>query len=207
MQITALATYLVTAMTAWTPPQQHPEGATLAAQRYESIARDIATVVSDEKEAPIFQGAHGRAQTGLLLAAIASFESAYRADVDTGRVRGDHGVSWCMMQVQVWGKTAEGWTGQQLVDDRSKCLIVALHRVRQSFEACRALPLADRLSVYTSGTCRIEPQAEYRTWRAVRWFKDHPVAVEPTLPSSPRLRASGRSGALLLSLRDEISRE
>src|SRR4051794_30812822 len=102
MQITALAAYLVSAMTTWTPPQHHPEGATAAAKRYESIALDIATVVSDEKEAPVFAGEHGRTQTALLLAAIASFESAYRADVDNGRVRGDGGVSWCVMQVQVW---------------------------------------------------------------------------------------------------------
>ena len=66
MQITALASYLVSAMTAWTPPQQHPEGAEIARQRYESIARDIATVVNDEKETPIFAGDHGRAQTALL---------------------------------------------------------------------------------------------------------------------------------------------
>ena len=180
MQITALATYLVSAMTAWTPPQQHPEGAAAAAKRYEAIARDIATVVLDEKEAPVFAGENGRAQTALLLASIASFESAYRADVDSGRVRGDHGVSWCVMQVQVWGKTAEGWTGKDLVEDRSKCMAVALHRVRQSFDACRSLPMADRLSVYTSGSCRVEPQSEYRTWRAMRWFKDHTVTVEPT---------------------------
>lgn len=180
MQTTALAAYLVSAMSAWTPPQQHREGAATATRRYESIAHDIATVVMDEKEASVFAGENGRAQTALLLAAIASFESSFRADIDSGKVRGDHGVSWCMMQVQVWDKTAEGWSGKDLVDDRSKCVTVALHRVRQSFEACRALPLVDRLSVYTSGRCRIEPQAEYRTWRAMRWFKDHPVAAEPT---------------------------
>lgn len=180
MQITTLASYLVSAMTAWTPPQQHPEGAEVARQRYESIARDIATVVSDEKEFPIFAGDHGRTQTALLLAAIASFESAFRADVDDGRVRGDSGVSWCVMQVQVRGKTAEGWTGKDLVSDRQKCLSAALHLVRESFTMCKSMPLSYRLSGYTSGTCRAEREAEYRTGRAVRWFKQHPVATEPS---------------------------
>ena len=53
-------------------------------------------------------------------------------------------------------------------------------RSKALLEACRALPMVDRLSVYTSGTCRVEPQAEYRTWRAMRWFKDHPVTLQPT---------------------------
>src|SRR5438045_3514877 len=105
MTLETLAAWLVTAMIAWNPPNQHREGEAAATERYQAMARDFATIALDSEELPIFDGPQGRPQTALLMAAIASFESGYRKDVDTGTVKGDHNRSWCIMQIQVFGKT------------------------------------------------------------------------------------------------------
>ena len=179
MTIATLMTYLLQAMAAWVPPAQQPEGTDKAVARYQSIARDIATIALDEAQNPLFAGTDGREKTALLVASIASFESFYRADVDEGRSRGDHGGSFCLMQIQVGnGKTPEGWTGPELVATRSKCLMAGLNRIRESFSMCRTLPQAFRLSGYTSGRCTQEPKAEARMNRATRWLASHPVLAD-----------------------------
>jgi hypothetical protein len=170
-----VAAWLVGAMMAFSPPIVK----TPAEQaRYEAIARDLAAVTFDANEKPAFEGEDGRAKTALLMAAIASFESGYRADVDDGRTRGDHGNSWCLMQVRVIGKTREGYTGEDLVKDRTKCFRVALRLIRQSFAWCKTLPIEDRLAAYTVGVCKEnEPLARNRFYRARSYWKDHPLDV------------------------------
>src|SRR5262249_12252982 len=140
MSIATLSAYIVTAMVAWMPLKSHyREAEPEARSRYEAIAHDIAKVALDDNEVPLFAGEDGRTQTALLLASIASFESQFRADVDLGKARGDNGVSWCVMQVQVHGKTAEGWTGQDLIEDRTKCIKTGLHLIQYSFNWCKSM--------------------------------------------------------------------
>lgn len=177
MTVDSLAAWLLAAMVTWNPPAQHREGERVATERYNDIAHDVAAVALDQSEPSVFDGPQGRAQTALLIAAIASFESAYRRDVDSGQTKGDHGRSWCILQVQVYGKTAEAWTGEDLISDRKKCVRVALHRMRESFVECKGLPLVFKLAGYTSGTCFEDPKAEYRTRRALSWWKTHPFLV------------------------------
>jgi hypothetical protein len=180
MTIEAMTTWLVGAMVAWSPPaNHHKEGATAALARYETIAHDLAAVALDPSEKPLFEGATGRAQTALLLAAVASMESDYRKEVDTGKLRGDSGRSWCLLQVQVYGKTPEQWTGQDLVDDRKRCFRAGLHVMHESFRICHALPLEYRLSGYTSGSCWEEPLAKARARRAFSSWKKKPFTVPP----------------------------
>jgi hypothetical protein len=147
--IALVTSWLVGAMLSWVPPLHDTDRS-----RYEAIAHDLASVAFDQNEEPAFVGPAGRAKTALLMASIASFESQFRADVDDGRTIGDHGHSYCLMQVQVIGKTAEGWTGHDLVTDRKKCFRAALKRIRISFDWCRSHALEDRLSGYTTGLCR-----------------------------------------------------
>ena len=183
--VAALATYLVVAMTAWVPPAQHVEGRDKALERYESIAKDIATVAMDEANDPLFAGGDGRQKTALLMASIASFESYYRADVDSGKARGDNGKSWCLMQIQVGtGKTAEGWSGEELIASRNKCLTAGLNKLRVSMAFCRALPLRFRLAGYTHGKCIEDPKSETRMGRATRWLSDHPFPSVGVVESS-----------------------
>lgn len=178
MSTAALAAYLLSAMISWMPTKvHHREGEAAALARYEAIATDIAKVALDENEVPLFAGEDGRTQTALLVASIASYESHFRADVDEGKARGDKGVSWCLMQIQVHGKTAEGWTAKDLIEDRQKCLTAGLHLVRESFTMCKSMPLKHKLSGYTSGHCEGDPASEARIGRAVKWMKEHPPPV------------------------------
>ena len=180
----SLVAYLVAAMVGWVPvhaqPQESPDE---VMDRYESIARDAATVALDPDESPIFDGPDGRAKTALLMLSVASFESGYRKRVDDGRGRGDNGRSFCLMQIRVvTGETSEGWTGPDLVQDRTRCFRAALHILRRSFGVCRSLPFDDRLSAYASGSCSLGTEASRRrVHRARAWGATHePPRIGPT---------------------------
>ena len=152
----SLVSYLVAAMISWVPLYAQPsaESPAVSQLHYESIARDVASVVLDEAEPPLFDGPDARAQTALLMLSVASFESAYRVKVDEGGHRGDNGHSYCLMQIHVGdGKTREGWSGSELLQTRTLCFRAALHLLHASFNACRAFPLEDRLGAYATGHC------------------------------------------------------
>jgi hypothetical protein len=164
-------------MSSWIPPTAHRamENADSARIRYESIANDMATVVREDDVKPLFDGPSGRAQTALVALAVASFESNFRRDVDTGVRTGDQGNSWCLMQVKVGeGRTKEGWTGVDLTTDRKKCFRAGLRIMRGSFMACRTLPILDRLSAYAIGSCvRDQRESQLRVGRAKAYWTAH----------------------------------
>jgi len=168
-----------------------------ATSRYEDIAKDVAYVVWNEQEKPIFPGSRGRERTAMVLLAVATFESAFRKDVDFGvgkLSKGDAGKSWCLNQINLGKKDAkgstpnrivvnigggykitdhqeEGWSGQDLVDDRQKCFHAALSILRSSFTACSRNPLEERLTQYTSGHCdQGEEASRLRMGLALRWM-------------------------------------
>lgn len=147
--------------------------------RYASIAKDLAEVTFDSNEQPIFPGNNGRLETAGLLASIALYEGGgYRKDVDLGKgkhARGDGGRSVCLMQIFVGaGKTAEGYSADDLLADRKNCFRAALHMAQYSFRACQTAPLGERLRVYTSGRCDRGSGASYaRVMTGVNWFKGH----------------------------------
>ena len=152
----SLVTYLVTAMLSWVPLHAHApfESEADAQERYESIARDAAAVAMDGGEEPLFGGTNGRSETAILMLSIASFESSFKKKVDDGIGRGDHGRSYCLMQIHVGnGTTPEGWSGPELIDNRQRCFRAALHILRGSFGVCHGLPMEDRLSAYATGQC------------------------------------------------------
>jgi hypothetical protein len=184
MTVETLSAWLLTAMVAFSPPQAQREGEAAALVRYGEMAQDFARVALDDTETPLFEGDSGRPQTALLMAAVASYESGYRSDVDQGTVKGDHGKALCIMQVQVYGKTAENYSRDEVMNDRQKCLRVALHRMRQSFTACHGLKLVNRLAGYTVGHCIEEEKSEWRMLRALNYWKGHPFA-EPVAPPAP----------------------
>lgn len=132
--------------------------------RYAEIARDLTAVLFEEETKPLFKGKRGREHTAAVVLAVAHMESGFRKDVDLGAGklgRGDHGRSWCLLQVQagVTGTVPSGndvtraYTGKDLVADRKKCFRAGLEMLRQSLSACKDAPLKDRLAVYASGSC------------------------------------------------------
>jgi hypothetical protein len=181
-----------------------------ATSRYVDIAKDATYVVWDPREKPIFKGSRGRERTATVLLAVVMFESAFRKDVDFGvgkMSRGDGGKSWCLNQVNLGQATSEGgtpnrivvtigggfkitdhqdegWSGQDLVDDRQKCFHAALSILRSSFSACAKNPIEERLTQYASGHCdQGEEASRIRMGLALRWmgrrlptFRDADVA-------------------------------
>lgn len=180
-----------------------------ATSRYADIAKDVAYVVWDPVEKPIFYGSRGRERTAMVLLAVATFESSFRRDVDLGigsMSKGDGGKSWCLNQVNLGKLNAngstpirivvtpgggfkftdhqdEGWSGQDLVDDRQKCFRSALAILRSSFASCSKNPIEKRLTQYASGHCdQGEEASRIRMGLALRWmstklptFKDEDV--------------------------------
>jgi hypothetical protein len=177
----AFLSFLVVVMLGWVPSQsgQTPEETRV---RYAEFARDAATVAFDRAEAPLFHGEAGRVKTAITLLSIASLEGYYRDDVDNGTKRGDSGNSWCLMQVNTGGQrivmrgqmygyalanTVQGWSGKDLVEDRTKCFRAALHIARESMKVC------GNLSVYATGKCYRggEPAGTLRLNRAKEAFR------------------------------------
>lgn len=206
-----LESWCTTQMASWRTPapsfsREVPEDAAEAQSRYQDIARDAIQVAYDPEEAPLFRGEFGRAKTLALILSIADSESGYRKDVDTGVARGDHGKSWCLMQVQlaqpVRGKTPiriglkggryeyffrksdRGFGGEDLVSNRQACFRVALHIARESFQICSRLPMADRLAIYTSGGCYNQAGREasrIRVNKAMKWFASSPAPFDDSV--------------------------
>jgi hypothetical protein len=173
----AILSYLTAAMIAWIPLHAHApfEASDDVLSRYESIVRDVVEVAFDEGESPLYGGEDGRMRTALMMLSVASFESGYRKRVDEGQRRGDHGRSYCLMQIQVGnGTTREGWTGRDLVTDRRLCFRAALHILQDSLTACRRLAPQDRLSKYASGRCFENAEvSRTRVDRAWAWLATH----------------------------------
>jgi len=105
------------------------------------LAEAIASRV--EAAPPLFKGDEDRKRTSALLVAIAFRESSLRADA-VGDHRGGKPTSFCAFQINLpWGaKTAEGWTGEDLIADPAKCVSAAMTMLRISMQVCPASPLA-----------------------------------------------------------------
>ncbi len=178
--------------------------------RYQSIATDLATVVSDPNEVLLFEGDQAPAKTGAILLAIAANESHFRRDVDLGLgqyAQGDGGRSWCLNQINLGvkrdGRTvgrfilrsdgkfqityeggSEGWGGEDLVADRTKCFRASLAIARKSFR-CGG-PKEGLLSYYASGHCgRGQAESATRMRLGLQWISKMPD-FEP-IGNSPNL--------------------
>jgi hypothetical protein len=194
------------AMAPPTQKQFHPEAMETVEQteaRYHSIAEDIATVVWNPSLPPLFSGVDGRAKTASVVESIMSYESGFRRDVDFGlgaAGKGDGGHSWCLMQVRfdhdgdrtaTWNKVkgrfkmqgdpedelVQGWTGEELVQDRKKCIEAGYRVMKVSFSMCRSLPVSAWLRAYASGNCEDDgggaQKSESRMNRGINWFNRH----------------------------------
>lgn len=151
-------------------------------KRYEQIAKDIISVVNDQKETPLFKDQFSVRDSALVIMAIMSYESDFRKDVDYGvgaSARGDNGRSWCLMQVNLGNsRTKEGWYGKELVADRLKCIRAGYHLVQRSFFECLKGTEIDRLAMYTSGKCSTGINASHKRMKLFQKMRDKAPKVD-----------------------------
>src|SRR5665213_743767 len=178
-----LITYLLTAMLAWSPLENHryllthmasdAERDAYTEARYESIAKDLADVV--ENSPPLFSGMTGKAETALVILSIASYESGdFREDIDTIKGSGDHGRAHCLMQIEFPLRAGE------TLNDRKDCFRIGLSRIKESMQACPKSHVEERLAVYARGKCDDTwgiRNSKMKMRRARGWFKANPFSV------------------------------
>lgn len=101
----------------------------------------IARVV--DAEPPLFKGDDERIKSAALVVAVTFRESSLRADALGDRVKGKP-TSFCAGQINLpnGARTAEGWTGEELVADVDKCLRVTYRMLRESVRIDRRFPVA-----------------------------------------------------------------
>jgi hypothetical protein len=190
----AIIASLVTIMLSMEPAiplsaEERAESPAARAERYESIAEDVAHVAYDFDERPLYGGDRGRLQSALLVLATAYDETRWRLDAETIEghqrlaKRGllDGGTSWCIMQIHVGrtGRTAEGWSGHDLLEDRSRCIRAGYRLIQRSMGACWALALGDRLSAYVAGKCSAgHARSRSRIRMAGWWARKAPAETD-----------------------------
>ena len=164
-------------------------------ERYKAWSDTLAKEVYVNKNI-LFNGADGKKRTVALVLSIMFHESGFRRDVDNGAGRerlarsgwNDHGRSWCLMQLHLGKKavqksdgtwmedsaanTDEGYTGRELLADKSKCIKAGINVLRKSLAACRQLPTKDWLRAYASGTCEHGEQESQRRMRFMQIILD-----------------------------------
>jgi hypothetical protein len=97
-------------------------------------------------------------------------ESAYREDVISCRVKGDHGAALGAWQVHS-RSTEESKALCQSLESSAR---VALSRIRESIAACASWPTTWRLSAFASGRCDSDAgqRISRRRWAlAVGWVR------------------------------------
>lgn len=164
--------------------------------RYRSIATDVIEVSFNPEIQVPFTGPSARTRTAALILGVMFHESSFTKHVDYGLgkyARGDEGRSWCMMQLNIgsgrtlvwntkhdrpkaWGDDPadlfEGYTGEEVVKDRKKCIQEGLKVLRLSIRGCRSNALLEKLASYTSGDCNkgLE-KSRTRMGTAIRYFE------------------------------------
>lgn len=143
--------------------------------RYLSIGEDLEKVVLGAP--PLFADDQDRKKTASLMLSIAFYESGFLKAVDTGVSRGDHGESYCLLQVRTGnGKVKYGseemrqWRGADLIADRTKCFRAGLEALRISIHQCPAGPNGESLNLYATGRCEQQSKEARNRWRTALWI-------------------------------------
>lgn len=148
------------------------------ANTYEKTAEAIARVSESE---PLWAAEEqGEERTASLLVALAWYESRLKPDA-----KSKNGQWYCLFQV---AKSYLPDPNKALAEPEV-CARVAMKLIRQSFQACRARPLEERLAIYTSGYCdRGGQESRYRMFLAKKLLKDHPMPQPSGGNSNARAR-------------------
>lgn len=179
--VASLAAYFLAAMLHFTPVSAHAyyEKPAVTEARYASIADTLAEVMLEETMPD-----SERLQVGLVMVSIGDVESYWRSDVVSCAASGDHGLAWGPWQTQL--------PKAKVCASTKSAARLAVGMVRDSFLACKDVPVPDRLSWYTDGGKwnasierreRAHKRSSFRMNRALTWVKDHPFTVN-VIPSS-----------------------
>jgi hypothetical protein len=183
----ALSAWLFEIMVRLVPLAHHDYYATRTATEahYREMAEAVAAFVLETEYKPIFDGADGRARTALWLVTIPASETNYNTVIDNGgSVRkndNDKGEAVGPWQTH-WRGNPWKWTRDDLASDRTKQLMLADMRVRESVNACKRSPMSTWMTGYATGMfdCRENKKGALHVARAVNMWKRHPfIGVVP----------------------------
>jgi hypothetical protein len=167
---------------------------------YDATFETTAYAVADEStRSPLFAGEEGAARTAALVTSVAWFESRFQPDAagDCDRTtregtcaKGARPSSFCLLQINASNHRALGVTADELRTDAATCVRAGLRMMRQSFAACRALPLEERLDWYAGGgpTCAAPSEdarrkSRHRVAKAIWIYRRMSSSARPQVES------------------------
>lgn len=169
--MTPLSNWIFSVMLAIAPPSERKgvESEVQMKTRYEQIANDMEEAIKSSD--PVFSGEDKDLKLAALITSIAYYESGFHKMVDNGKIRGDNGRSWCLMQINIGNSNVligtdemKKWSGKDLVKDRKKCFQAGIEVIRNSVNKCSYLKDIDKLSAYTSGKCVVDEKKGQHRW-------------------------------------------
>lgn len=158
----------------------------------------IDKVVSAQK--PLFVGDENKQRTAALILAVNYREGSLRPDIKGDKDKAGNYTSFCSMQVNLpnGAKTAEGWTGEDLVADVEKCITAGFRMLRESVRMCPKHPVAfyaEGRDVRSCSSKRAQWISNDRMFIAtkllkeVQWPEEYAFAQPPLWPVSSRVYA------------------
>lgn len=181
----SLAAYLLKAALVWQPTADVADIA-----RYTSLAEDVAAVVEDASEPPLFKDDFTKVKSGLLVMSTARYESRFAVNVDTGHCKKwecDGGIAYTMWQIHpmqglkfdgdmwTYSTASDRITGAAMIADRKLAAKMALHMIRHSMKQ------AQSLCIYIGEPCgkgAKHPKADARMNSAVIFLRENPYVPE-----------------------------
>lgn len=177
-----LLAWLLAAMTHLAPNRDH-----------NPLANAVGNVVT--REQALFKDDPKKLKTASLVTAVLFREGSLTPGIKGDKDKAGHFTSFCPMQIHLpyGAKTAEGWTGEDLVTDREedpvpaieKCVTVGMRMLRESMRMCPKHPIAFYAEGKDLKTCE-SPRAQRisndrmflagRLVKEVKWPEDAPVA-------------------------------
>lgn len=175
--------WLLLAVQAWGAPVRKDARAEADADRMQ-IALDIASVVYDPAEPPLYRGPDGRARTGMLLASIGALETRFVERIVRGHCHPhecDGGLAVGLLQIHAgpFGIAYRGTGAMQCTAKSDECLSAAdlarsvPDQVRMGLHILRT----QGLSGFTGEGAEEGPAATARRAQAEGWVKAHPPPV------------------------------
>lgn len=128
---------------------------------------------------PLFKNDPLKQKTASLIMAVSFREGSLQPSIKGDKDKAGKFTSFCTMQIHLpfGAKTSEGWTGDELVEDAKKCIIVGVRMLRESMRMCPKHPIAFYAEGKNTETCtssRAQKISNDRMFIAARLVKEVP---------------------------------